>query len=89
MSIKPENKKFYGREWKKIRKKLIEKIGRKCEICGRTDEQIWLTVHHKNRNPADNREENLLVVCPRCHFICEMRINLGYENNPIQLKLFR
>ncbi len=86
--VKQKNKKFYGKEWKKIRKEIIEKRGKRCEMCGRTEKEIWLTVHHKNRDPSDNREENLMVLCPRCHFIMEKRINLGYENNPNQLKLF-
>lgn len=90
MAIKEQNKKYYGKEWKELSKKLIEEV-RKCEVCGKTleelrDEGKWLTVHHKNRKPWDNRRENLLVCCPRCHFRQEFLINKG-ELNPNQLSL--
>lgn len=37
-----------------------------CDICGKRF--IKINVHHINRNPNDNRNENLIKVCGRCHF---------------------
>ena len=42
----------------------------KCEKCGCTSwngKQISLQLHHVNGNPADNRLENLQILCPNCH----------------------
>jgi 5-methylcytosine-specific restriction endonuclease McrA len=88
--IKPENKKFYGKDWKKLSEKIIKERGEICEHCGkkRNNEERykgWLTVHHKDRNPKNNNPENLIVLCPRCHFYYERLINLGYFNSK-QLK---
>jgi len=90
--IKPENQKFYKQEWKKIRQKLIHQVG-KCEICSKSlkelkEQGVWLTVHHKDRNPQNNERKNLLVCCPRCHFKQERLINIGYFN-PKQLEFHK
>jgi len=42
----------------------------KCEICGIEDwngKYIVKQLHHKNKNPKDNRLENLQILCPNCH----------------------
>ena len=48
--------------------KLFEERGKICERCGYAKYEI-LQVHHKNRNHADNKIENLELICPNCH--CE------------------
>lgn len=35
-----------------------------CEMCGTSDS---LAVHHLDKNPANNRTENLMTLCGRCH----------------------
>jgi 5-methylcytosine-specific restriction endonuclease McrA len=35
-----------------------------CVFCGSLSN---LHVHHKNRNRKDNRPENLIVLCQKCH----------------------
>ena len=47
--------------------RLLEKRGKKCERCDYNKYQI-LQVHHKNRNRQDNNLENLLLICPNCHY---------------------
>ena len=37
---------------------------KKCEICGSTQK---IDVHHKDGNHNNNTQDNLLVVCRRCH----------------------
>jgi 5-methylcytosine-specific restriction endonuclease McrA len=38
--------------------------------------RIILQVHHKNQNKQDNREENLVTLCARCHLNEERDINI-------------
>ena len=34
MPIKPENRKLYPKNWKEIRKQILERANNKCEFCG-------------------------------------------------------
>jgi 5-methylcytosine-specific restriction endonuclease McrA len=40
-----------------------------CEGCGQIGNRKnnVLTVHHVNYDPSDNREDNLLLLCQKCH----------------------
>ena len=86
--IKPENKKLYPKNWKQFSKKVIQSRGLECEICKKMliKRNVFLTVHHKDRNPANNKKNNLLVCCPRHHFQQEALINKNYFDKR-QLKL--
>ena len=53
-----------------IRRYLSEDRGYECEVCGISDWQnkkLVLHVDHKDGNPADNRPENMRLLCPNCH----------------------
>ena len=45
-------------------KKIVEYT---CEICRNKFPSEELQIHHKNHNEGDNRRQNLMVVCERCH----------------------
>ncbi|MBS3030724.1 HNH endonuclease [Anabaena sp. UHCC 0187] len=64
----------YPKHWKELAKTIKEKSDWCCQKCGqvlRPDEKpqrrTYLQVHHWNRDPSDNRPENLVALCPRCH----------------------
>jgi hypothetical protein len=49
-----------------------------CDICGWDVFNEALEIHHKNKNPSDNRVENLVVLCPNCHTLIHLElIELG------------
>lgn len=53
-----------------MRKYLAEDRGYACEVCGISkwqDKQITLHVDHVDGNPADDRPENVRLICPNCH----------------------
>jgi predicted RNA-binding Zn-ribbon protein involved in translation (DUF1610 family) len=61
---------------KYIRRYLLEKAEYKCEICGWNEENpfthtIPLEIHHIDGDYANNKEENLQVLCPNCHSLTE------------------
>ncbi|MDD5338437.1 MAG: HNH endonuclease [Dehalococcoidales bacterium] len=66
----PNGKPFYL-SMEPNRKKVLERDGHLCQMCGAQDD---LEVHHKdNRGPhiagaeADNSLSNLITLCPSCH----------------------
>lgn len=69
-------RKHYGKEWQQLSKRLrTVRAGNKCEWCHAenykphpvTKSKVILTVAHFNHITGDDREENLVVLCQRCH----------------------
>lgn len=63
---------FYkSKTWKKLRFRVLNKYGRKCEICGKTSKESKLHVDHKRPRwlyPELSLEmENLRVLCEECN----------------------
>jgi 5-methylcytosine-specific restriction endonuclease McrA len=53
-------------DYEKLRRKILERDGWKCQYCGRRDQ---LQIHHiirRSQLGADG-EENLTVLCSGCH----------------------
>lgn len=48
------------------RLRVLERDNNTCTKCGETN-KLKLIVHHKNRNKKDNRLNNLITLCKRCH----------------------
>lgn len=46
-----------------LKYKLLVEANHSCTICGRSGVQI----HHIDGNPANNAEDNLIVLCPAHH----------------------
>lgn len=65
----PENKRLHETNRKFVRKYLIEKLGHRCAICGRTDwegQAIPLIVNHIDGDATNRAVSNLRLVCPNC-----------------------
>lgn len=45
-----------------MRRKILEQR-KVCQMCGKLGE----SVHHLNKNVNDNRQENLILLCKKCH----------------------
>lgn len=48
----------------KKRKEILVTRGQKCEICGL---EGYVEMHHKNRDRKNNSDENVILLCKRCH----------------------
>ncbi|ARN69548.1 MULTISPECIES: type IVB secretion system protein IcmJDotN [Vibrio] len=53
-------------EFKKNRKIVLERDGFSCQCCGFKAEKFQ-DVHHIDDNHNNNKEDNLITVCPLCH----------------------
>ncbi|WGV28875.1 HNH endonuclease [Halotia branconii CENA392] len=71
---------MYPENWKQLATSIKESSNWRCSKCGRpglrpgeknpdlTKPRAYtLQVHHWNRDPSDNRVNNLVCLCPRCH----------------------
>ena len=70
--MRAEFRKFYGRKWRKIRRRILERAGWECERCGLPDRPMGLIstleVAHLSGEPsADPDEDGLACLCHRCH----------------------
>lgn len=76
---KPETEKehYYGPNWREQRAKCIGRDGRKCRVCGVTQQEMGRepSIHHicprstyKTENYKEmNALDNLIALCPSCH----------------------
>ena len=83
MPIKPENRKRYPKNWKEIRKQILERANNRCEFCGVENHtlryhvsekdgieiptRVVLTIAHLDHQPENCDPENLRALCQRCH----------------------
>lgn len=99
--------KDYPPDWPQIAISLKRKAGWMCEKCGEffpneTGSKfveirgrrtiITLTVHHKDRNPWNCKQENLIVLCSPCHCRAELPLiqaEKRREAEKHQIELFR
>lgn len=65
----------FDKKGKKVRTKISISLTKdlfirakgKCEKCTRPLKGLTPHIHHKDRNPSNNKPSNLLVICPNCH----------------------
>lgn len=51
--------------WRRLRSLVWAEQGKRCGHCRKQVAQFWL--HHINEDATDNRRENLVALCRRCH----------------------
>lgn len=50
---------------------IFQKFNNECSICGAKE---GLHIHHKDKNPANNKISNLIVLCGVCHKKIHMNV---------------
>jgi len=50
------------------RNRALNEYGHICKECGYKEHPEILTVHHIDKDRNNNKLENLVVLCPNCHF---------------------
>lgn len=60
----------------------------KCLICNKII--FRLELHHLNKNRKDNRLENIIIICKKCHMLIHhpQKINHHWEHNT-QEKIYK
>lgn len=85
MPIKPENRRRYPADWKRISQRIrFERARGQCEWCGavhgkpnpRTGSVVVLTVAHLDHQPENNAEDNLAALCQKCHLDYDRQYHL-------------
>ena len=75
----------YPKDWKQLSKSIKEKANWRCQKCDsygalryrslppdkNPQRRTHLQVHHWNRDPSDNRPENLAPLCPK---LCRIHV---------------
>lgn len=64
-SLRPEH---YGSLFGDYRKLAFKNYPHKCAVCGYDEDERILQVHHKDENREHNNLENLIILCPNCHW---------------------
>jgi len=66
--MKAEKLLQYPPGWPELAAKVKDFRGGKCEVCKtRGKSKHVLTVHHIDYKPDNCKEENLIVLCSKCH----------------------
>jgi len=72
----------YGIDWDRLRKKVLNRDGNRCQVCGISGELRHLQVHHikpfrsfTSRETA-NQLQNLITLCPTCHRQAETSVRI-------------
>jgi len=82
-----KSKRIFGnfRDRKELKKYLLEKYN-SCQKCGWKEEHAVLEIHHKDRNRKNNKENNVLLLCPNCHSIEHYKKKDGQFQSNLGLK---
>ena len=62
------------------RKVAFENYEHKCHVCGYNEHEELLQVHHIDTNRFNNIKENLVILCPTCHWSLTLKVAIINEN---------
>jgi hypothetical protein len=75
------------RKENEIRQKIREKQNDKCFTCGKENPH---TIHHRDSDPKNNSEDNLILLCGSCHkSIHRVRNSLRGATPKLKREIFR
>ena len=72
----------YGPEWPALSRRVRQRDGFRCQVCGTTEEGQAHHVHHKapfrsfTSRELANRMDNLITLCPGCHRRAEQNVRM-------------
>ncbi len=72
----------YGPDWDKIRQRVLNRDGNRCQVCGASGSGRPLHVHHIKpfrsfeTREAANQLQNLITLCPSCHRQAETSVRI-------------
>lgn len=83
--MRKDTKIRYPDNWKQISIKIRNERNHTCEGCGQVGNVPFnpLTVHHIDYCPENNGDNNLLLLCAKCH----LRLQQGHIPSLLQIKL--
>lgn len=53
--------------WSIIRRRIVERDGYRCRICGKDGVESKLNVHHIDWDRSNNEDSNMVTLCGVCH----------------------
>lgn len=74
----------HSREFKRKRDSIRKRDNDKCQFCGFTQEQNLqaynekLSVHHIDYDKSNDKDENLITLCKKCHAKCKGNLDYWY-----------
>ena len=101
MPIKPELRHLYPKDWKEIRRRILDRAHDRCEVCGVENhtwrpslsptgpsDAVWvvLTIAHLDHDPTNNDPSNLRALCQRCHNRHDARHRAANRSHTAALK---
>ena len=69
----------------KVRNLIRKLIPQRCWLCKKLKWQATgqLEIHHRDMDPKNGSEINLVMLCPRCHEIIHQLFTLKYSKGAI------
>lgn len=65
------------------RSRALKRYPHKCAVCGWDEDDRVLQVHHKDENRKNNSIDNLVILCPNCHWKITLGLYLLTEDNQL------
>lgn len=63
------SKPYFGGLWMAMQPLIRERDGNMCAVCDAPPRNKALPVHHIDEDPGNDRPENLITLCHRCHTV--------------------